>query len=107
MGTASFTRPPKRGAPIAARHRWTRARAEEEVNNTDARLWHPWLRINRVLRVMLHTRWSPEGRGPWSESSSGGCSRSGVRSGARAGSTRLVTEPPSRGAVLVRIVAFS
>jgi hypothetical protein len=25
----------------------------------DARLWHPWLRINRVLvRVMLHTRWS-------------------------------------------------
>jgi hypothetical protein len=25
---------------------------------TDARLWHPWLRINRVLRVMLHTRWS-------------------------------------------------
>jgi hypothetical protein len=27
---------------------------------TDARLWHPWLRINRVLRVMLHTRWSAE-----------------------------------------------
>jgi len=24
----------------------------------DARLWHPWLRINRVLRVRLHTRWS-------------------------------------------------
>ncbi len=23
-------------------------------------LWHPWLRINRVLRVMLHTRWSAE-----------------------------------------------
>jgi hypothetical protein len=21
--------------------------------DTDARLWHPWLRINRVLRVML------------------------------------------------------
>jgi hypothetical protein len=21
-------------------------------------LWHPGLRINRVLRVMLHTRWS-------------------------------------------------
>jgi hypothetical protein len=20
----------------------------------DARLWHPWLRINRLLRVMLH-----------------------------------------------------
>ena len=25
-----------------------------------ARLWHPGLRINRVLRVMLHTRWSAE-----------------------------------------------
>jgi len=25
-----------------------------------ARLWHPWLRINRVLRVMLQTRWSTE-----------------------------------------------
>jgi hypothetical protein len=30
------------------------------VNDTDARLWHPWLRINRVLGVMLHTRWSTE-----------------------------------------------
>ena len=35
-------------------------RAEGEVNDTDARLWHPWLRINRVLRVMLHTRWNAE-----------------------------------------------
>ena len=26
----------------------------------DARLWHPWLRINRVLRAMLRTRWSAE-----------------------------------------------
>jgi hypothetical protein len=26
----------------------------------DARLWHPWLRINRVLRVMLYTHWSTE-----------------------------------------------
>ena len=24
--------------------------------DTDARLWHPWLRINRALRVQ--TRWS-------------------------------------------------
>jgi hypothetical protein len=32
--------------------------------DTDARLWHPWLRINRVLRVMLHTRWSAEA---WSQ----------------------------------------
>jgi hypothetical protein len=30
------------------------------VTDIDARLWHPWLRINRVLRVMLHTRWSAE-----------------------------------------------
>jgi hypothetical protein len=30
------------------------------VNDTDARLWHPGLRINRVLRVMLHTHWSVE-----------------------------------------------
>ena len=36
------------------------ARAEGEVNDTDARLWHPWLRINRVLRAMLHERWSAE-----------------------------------------------
>jgi hypothetical protein len=24
------------------------------MNETAARLWHPWLRINRVLRVMLY-----------------------------------------------------
>ena len=30
------------------------------MTDTDARLWHPWLRINRVLRVMLHTHWSAE-----------------------------------------------
>jgi hypothetical protein len=30
------------------------------VNDTDARLWLPWLRINRVLRVMLHARWNAE-----------------------------------------------
>jgi hypothetical protein len=30
------------------------------MNDTDARRWHPWLRINRVLRVMLQTRWSAE-----------------------------------------------
>ena len=33
----------------------TTTRAEGEVT-TDARLWHPWLRINRVLRAMLTTR---------------------------------------------------
>jgi hypothetical protein len=31
-----------------------------EERDTDARLWHPWLRINRVLRAMLTTRWSAE-----------------------------------------------
>jgi hypothetical protein len=30
------------------------------MTDTDARLWHLWLRIHRVLRVMLHTRWSAE-----------------------------------------------
>ena len=37
--------------------------AEDEMNgerDTDERLWHPWLRINRVLRVMLQTRWGAE-----------------------------------------------
>jgi hypothetical protein len=29
-----------------------------EERDTDERLWHPWLRINRVLRVMLAERWS-------------------------------------------------
>jgi hypothetical protein len=38
--------------------------AEEEMTDTDARLWHPWLRINRVLRLMLHTHWSAEA---WAE----------------------------------------
>ncbi len=23
----------------------------------DARLWHPWLRVQRLLRAMLGTRW--------------------------------------------------
>ena len=31
---------------------------------TDARLRHSWLRIDRVRRVMLHTRWNAEA---WSE----------------------------------------
>jgi len=47
---------------------------------TDARLWHPWLRINRVLRVMLQTRWNGEA---WlvSVSSSAGRPRCGTRFG--------------------------
>jgi hypothetical protein len=31
-----------------------------EMTDTEAHLWHPWLRINRLLRAMLHTRWSAE-----------------------------------------------
>jgi hypothetical protein len=34
---------------------------EGDVSDTDARLWHPWLRINRLQRVMLDTRWSEIG----------------------------------------------
>jgi len=38
-----------------------RARARRgQARVNDARLWHPWLRINRVLRAMLHERWSAE-----------------------------------------------
>src|SRR5437762_11568220 len=37
-----------------------RRHGEQSVNEANARVWHPWLRINRVLRVMLHTRWSAE-----------------------------------------------
>lgn len=35
--------------------------AQSPMTDVDARLWHSWLRINRVLRVMLHTRWNAEG----------------------------------------------
>jgi hypothetical protein len=35
-------------------------RTEGEVNDTNAGLRHPWLRINRALRAMLHERWSAE-----------------------------------------------
>jgi len=30
------------------------------MTDADVRLWHPWLRINRGLRVMLDTRWTAE-----------------------------------------------
>ena len=30
------------------------------MSDTDARLWHHRLRINRVLRAMVHERWSAE-----------------------------------------------
>jgi len=43
--------------------RTTRQRGKElgyPARLNDVRVWHPWLRINRVLREMLHTRWSAE-----------------------------------------------
>jgi hypothetical protein len=63
------------------------------VTDTDSRLWHPWLRINRVLRVMLHTRWSAE---PWSVVRVEFKQALALRSEMRrvSGSTRLVTAPP-------------
>jgi hypothetical protein len=39
------------------------------MSDTDACLWHPWLRINRVLRVMLHRACSAEA---WSQVKVGG-----------------------------------
>jgi len=45
--------------PSSARNPSAFARAADTAR-VDARLWHPWLRINRVLRVMLQTRWSTE-----------------------------------------------
>src|SRR5437870_6667822 len=38
----------------------TRGGEVNEERDTDERLWHPWLRINRVLRAMLTTRRSAE-----------------------------------------------
>jgi len=67
----------------------------------DARLWHPWLRINRVLRVMLDTRWSEEA---WSvvriEFRKALAARSEIR---RAGWSSTRTRPgPPRAAATVR-----
>jgi hypothetical protein len=88
------------------------------MNDTDARLWHPWLRINRVLRVMLHTRWSAEA---WVqvrvEFRKALALRSQIR--ARGLAQLIVTDAPGRRrgrsrlddvfvghAVLVRVVSF-
>jgi hypothetical protein len=74
------------------------------MNGADACLWHPWLRINRVLRVMLQTRWGVEA---WTQVKAEfrRASRSGADS-ARGDSTRLVTALSSCGAALVRVAAF-
>ena len=36
------------------------SRDEQALTRGDVRRRYRWLRINRVLRVMLHTRWSAE-----------------------------------------------
>jgi len=46
------------------------------MGDEDARLWHPWLRVNRVLRVMLHERWSAEA---WPQIPGGGETRARSR----------------------------
>jgi hypothetical protein len=43
------------------------------MNDTDARLCDPWLRINRVLRLMLHTRWSAKCVGVSTRQLADGC----------------------------------
>ena len=48
------------GVGHGCRHGLLRVRLDQGSVNTNASLWHPWLRINRVLRVMLHTRWNAE-----------------------------------------------
>jgi hypothetical protein len=74
------------------------------VNVNDARLWHPWLRVNRVLGVMLHTRWSAEA---WAQVRVEFKGALGLRSefGARTGSTRPVTD--QRGRLLVGALGFA
>jgi hypothetical protein len=90
---------------------------QRDVNDTDARLWHPWLRINRVLRVMLHTRWSAEASAEvFIEFSKALALRSQIRRGSTGyqgrpdldGGVRgdRVWMTCSCGAVLVRVVAF-
>jgi len=39
---------------------WRAACGPKARPASTVRVWHPWLRINRVLRVMLHTRRSAE-----------------------------------------------
>ena len=46
--------------PVSARRAGSSHRRINAMNVSDARLWHPRLRINRVLRVMPHTCWSAE-----------------------------------------------
>jgi hypothetical protein len=55
---------PAKGSTNDGRRIVTADGMKNEERDTDVRLWHPWLRINRVLRVMLQTRWSAEA---WSQ----------------------------------------
>src|SRR5262245_7880465 len=55
----------KSGGPPAASARRDYAYSVLDTSATmsesTARLWHPWLRINRFLRLMLHERWTQLG----------------------------------------------
>ena len=85
------------------------------MNDANARLWHPWLRINRVLRVMLHTHWSAEA---WSqvrvEFKRALALRSEIRRAGWCGAAISTAAPRATGvwmtclcgAVLVRVVVF-
>jgi len=98
------------------RGRGRRCRHEGEINDTDARLWHPWLRINRVMRV-LHTHWSSEA---WAQVRVEFKNALALRSQIRHGSTEYlgrgdldggvagdrVWMTRTCGAALVRVVAF-
>ena len=66
---------------------------------TDARVWHPWLRINRVLRVMLQTHWSAEA---WPQVKAEFTRALALRSEIR----RAAASQPQRSAALVRVAAF-
>ena len=74
------------------------------MNDTDPRLWHPWLRINRVMRVMLQTRWSAEA---WPQVKAEFTKALALRSEIRRGGWFIHENAPSSCvAVLVRVVTF-
>jgi hypothetical protein len=71
---------------------------QRDVNATDARLWHPWLRINCVLRVWLHSRLERGGVVSGQARVQEGA-RTAARSGARAGSAEYLGRSDLDGGV--------
>jgi hypothetical protein len=72
------------------------------VHDTDTRLWHLWLRINRVLRVMLQTRWHAEA---WAQVRVEFRKALAQRSEGAATWT-AASRATASGSALVRVVAF-